>query len=218
MDGRVNVRVVTRNRIGGEEETLRFAGEGVLRRRSGGWLLHYDAVSETDGTVTESSVRLTDEPIHIALRSGACLLHLDPETQTQARLLEGEQDSTPMTVTTREAEWRLDAPDEGQIIMHYLLTLGGGARLRPARQLIPNETIRRRIAMNMIQSAKDQVLALTMTAYETAAAEGLLPADVSVKPSVRFRRIPPTATIRRPSVSPRRRRAAQESPVRSRRS
>ena len=27
MDGRVNVRVVTRNRIGGEEETLRFAGE-----------------------------------------------------------------------------------------------------------------------------------------------------------------------------------------------
>ena len=38
--------------------------------------------------------------------------------------------------------------------------------------------------MNMIQSAKNQVLALTMTAYETAAAEGLLPADVSVKPSV----------------------------------
>ncbi len=38
--------------------------------------------------------------------------------------------------------------------------------------------------MNMIQSAKDQVLALTMTAYETAAAEGLLPADVTVKPSV----------------------------------
>ena len=38
--------------------------------------------------------------------------------------------------------------------------------------------------MNMIQSAKDQVLALTMTAYETAVAEGLLPADVSVKPSV----------------------------------
>ena len=38
--------------------------------------------------------------------------------------------------------------------------------------------------MNMIQSAKDQVLALTMTAYETAAAEGLLPADVAVKPSV----------------------------------
>lgn len=47
-------------------------------------------MSETDGTVTESSVRLTDEPTHIALRSGACLLHLDPETQTQARLLEGE--------------------------------------------------------------------------------------------------------------------------------
>ena len=38
--------------------------------------------------------------------------------------------------------------------------------------------------MNMIQSAKDQVLALTMTAYETAAAEGVLPADVAVKPSV----------------------------------
>ena len=38
--------------------------------------------------------------------------------------------------------------------------------------------------MNMIQSAKDQVLVLTMTAYETAAAEGLLPADVAVKPSV----------------------------------
>ena len=38
--------------------------------------------------------------------------------------------------------------------------------------------------MNMIQSAKDQVLALTMTAYETAAAEGLLPADIAVKPSV----------------------------------
>ena len=38
--------------------------------------------------------------------------------------------------------------------------------------------------MNMIQSAKDQVLALTMTAYETAAAEGLLPADVAVTPSV----------------------------------
>ena len=38
--------------------------------------------------------------------------------------------------------------------------------------------------MNMIQSAKDQVLALTMTDYETAAAEGLLPADVAVKPSV----------------------------------
>ncbi len=38
--------------------------------------------------------------------------------------------------------------------------------------------------MNMIQSAKEQVLALTMTAYEAAAAEGLLPADVAVKPSV----------------------------------
>ena len=46
MDGRVNVRVVTRNRIGGEEETLRFAGEGVLRRRPGGWLLHYDAAHD----------------------------------------------------------------------------------------------------------------------------------------------------------------------------
>ena len=98
---------------------------GGVGRGPGGWVLHDDAGSGTDGTVTESSVGLTDGPIRIALRSGACLMHLDPETQTQARLLEGEQDSTPMTVTTREAEWRLDAPDEGQIIMHYLLTLGG---------------------------------------------------------------------------------------------
>ena len=95
MDGRVNVRVVTRNRIGGEEETLRFAGEGVLRRRPGGWLLHYDAVSETDGTVTESSVRLTDEPIHIALRSGACLMHLDPETQTRRACSRGSRTARP---------------------------------------------------------------------------------------------------------------------------
>ena len=42
MDGRVNVRVVTRNRIGGEEETLRFAGEGVLRRRPGGFVRRRD--------------------------------------------------------------------------------------------------------------------------------------------------------------------------------
>lgn len=125
MDGRVNVRVVTRSRVDGAEETLRFAGEGVLRRRPGGWLLHYEAVCETDGTAAESSVRLTDEPVHIALRSGACLLHLDPVEQTQARLLEGEQDSTPMTVTTSEASWQLDGPVEGRVTMHYLLSLGG---------------------------------------------------------------------------------------------
>ena len=38
--------------------------------------------------------------------------------------------------------------------------------------------------MNMIQNAKDQVLSLTLTAYEKAAAAGLLPAGVAVKPSV----------------------------------
>ena len=38
--------------------------------------------------------------------------------------------------------------------------------------------------MNMIQNAKDQVLSLTLTAYEKAAAAGLLPEGVTVKPSV----------------------------------
>ena len=38
--------------------------------------------------------------------------------------------------------------------------------------------------MNMIQNAKDQVLTLTLTAYEKAAAAGLLPEGVAVKPSV----------------------------------
>ena len=38
--------------------------------------------------------------------------------------------------------------------------------------------------MNMIQNAKDQVLELTLTAYQTAAAAGLLPADCPVQPSV----------------------------------
>ncbi|MBE6990440.1 MAG: arginine--tRNA ligase [Ruminococcaceae bacterium] len=38
--------------------------------------------------------------------------------------------------------------------------------------------------MNMIQKARDQVLALTVGAYEKAAAAGLLPAGVSVTPSV----------------------------------
>ena len=36
----------------------------------------------------------------------------------------------------------------------------------------------------MIQNAKDQVLELTLTAYQTAAAAGLLPADCPVQPSV----------------------------------
>ena len=38
--------------------------------------------------------------------------------------------------------------------------------------------------MNMIQSAKDQVLALTTAAYQKAAAAGLLPEGVTVTPSV----------------------------------
>ena len=49
MDGRVNVRVVTRNRIGGEEETLRFAGEGVLRRRPGGCAASSDSARRKGG-------------------------------------------------------------------------------------------------------------------------------------------------------------------------
>ena len=38
--------------------------------------------------------------------------------------------------------------------------------------------------MNMIQNAKDQVLDLTISAYQKAAAEGLLPQDAAVTPSV----------------------------------
>ena len=38
--------------------------------------------------------------------------------------------------------------------------------------------------INMIQNAKDQVLALTEKAYEAAAAAGKLPADVSVRAGV----------------------------------
>ena len=38
--------------------------------------------------------------------------------------------------------------------------------------------------MNMIQSAKDQVLALTTAAYQKASAAGLLPEGVTVTPSV----------------------------------
>ncbi len=38
--------------------------------------------------------------------------------------------------------------------------------------------------MNMIQNAKDQVLNLTVSAYQKAAAEGLLPQDAAVTPSV----------------------------------
>ncbi len=38
--------------------------------------------------------------------------------------------------------------------------------------------------MNMIQNAKDQVLELTVSAYQKAAAEGLLPQDAAVTPSV----------------------------------
>ena len=38
--------------------------------------------------------------------------------------------------------------------------------------------------MNMIQNAKDQVLDLTVSAYQQAAAEGLLPQDAAVTPSV----------------------------------
>ena len=38
--------------------------------------------------------------------------------------------------------------------------------------------------MNMIQNAKDQVLDLTVSAYRKAAAEGLLPQDAAVTPSV----------------------------------
>ena len=34
--------------------------------------------------------------------------------------------------------------------------------------------------MNMIQNAKDQVLDLTVSAYQKAAAEGLLPQDAAV--------------------------------------
>ena len=38
--------------------------------------------------------------------------------------------------------------------------------------------------MNMIQKAKDQVLAMTLQAYQKAAAQGLLPEEIAVKPSV----------------------------------
>ena len=43
--------------------------------------------------------------------------------------------------------------------------------------------------MNMIQSAKDQVLALTTAAYQKAAAAGLLPEGVTVTPSVEIQLI-----------------------------
>ena len=38
--------------------------------------------------------------------------------------------------------------------------------------------------MNMIQSAKDQVLQLTVSAYEKAAAAGVLPSGITVTPAV----------------------------------
>ena len=56
--------------------------------------------------------------------------------------------------------------------------------------------------MNMIQNAKDQVLDLTVAAYGKAAAQGLLPEDVAVTPSVEIPRTPPTATIPPPSAWP----------------
>ena len=71
--------------------------------------------------------------------------------------------------------------------------------------------------MNMIQSAKDQVLALTMTAYETAAAEGLLPADVAVKPSVEIPKDTANGDYTTTFCLARRRRCTRI-PVRSRRS
>ena len=44
--------------------------------------------------------------------------------------------------------------------------------------------------INMIQNAKDQVLALTGKAYEKAAAAGKLPADVSVRAGVEIPKDP----------------------------
>ena len=44
--------------------------------------------------------------------------------------------------------------------------------------------------INMIQNAKDQVLALTNAAYQSAAAAGKLPGDVAVKAGVEIPKDP----------------------------
>ena len=44
--------------------------------------------------------------------------------------------------------------------------------------------------IHMIQNAKDQVLALTNTAYQTAAAQGKLPGDVQVRANVEIPKDP----------------------------
>ena len=57
--------------------------------------------------------------------------------------------------------------------------------------------------MNMIQSAKDQIAALTRSAYRAAVQEGLLPDGVETSPRGRDSpRIPPTATTPPPSAWP----------------
>ena len=57
--------------------------------------------------------------------------------------------------------------------------------------------------MNMIQNAKDQVLDLTVAAYGKAAAQGLLPEDVAVTPSVEIPKDTANGCLLYTSPSPR---------------
>ena len=54
--------------------------------------------------------------------------------------------------------------------------------------------------MNMIQSAKDQVLQLTVSAYEKAAAAGVLPSGITVTPAVEIPKYPATGAYKKTLV------------------
>ena len=122
MEGHVNITLLSRSRYEGGEDTLAFAGNGLLRREGEGWHLRYTAAAQ-DGSRVATDLRLEDGKAIVRNITGDYTMTLDRETTTKTRI-PTEMGALTMDVTTRSLDWQLEeAP--GRLIMDYTLTALG---------------------------------------------------------------------------------------------
>ena len=122
MEGHVTVTLVSRSRYEGGEDVLHFEGNGLLKRKKGGWHLRYTA-SARDGSRMASDLCLADGVAALRNITGGYTLTLDPRQVTRAQI-PTQAGTLSMAVKTRQVDWQLEeAP--GRIMMDYtLMALG----------------------------------------------------------------------------------------------
>ena len=122
MEGHVNVMLLSRSRYEGGEDTLTFAGNGLLKRTESGWHLRYTAASQ-DGSHMASDIRLEGDRAVVRNITGDYTITLDKNEKTQARI-PTQMGVLTMEVDTRQLDWQLEeAP--GRMIMDYTLMAMG---------------------------------------------------------------------------------------------